>query len=605
MLAITLAGAAPLLAQKFYEVNNLLLKEQLAYKEVESRQKVLNGLSSVVNALGYLHYSDRTADRVLSGIAAYEDYRDKTIRTVSIKILEPFGVSIDNTYNNNLTKFQKFANSIQITTREWVIKNDLLFKPGERLNPVLIADTERNLWQRGTFKDLKIIVHTADEDPGLVDILVLVQDRWSWSVFTSVTMTSIGTGIQFQNLAGLPQGFKQGVSLNFRKDNLYTVFGSYSYDNIAGSRVDASIYYQYENFAKGMEVDVQRKFFSAKPQWAGHIKGSFYKQSALASTLVTNTVATNIMFNTQDLWLARSVKLPGALGERQELLRLIISSRFERMHYIKRPFAISADGAYSYFNYNNYFLSIGLANWDYYQDRNVYYINAAEYFTKGFNIAFIGGLNDDEQLGKRFYSGVRFDYGKNFPKFGYLYFDYTYGGYTKRNEYQQILGRLKTVYYSHLFKVGKTHVRQLITTITNMGFNRPLGKEIIVNNNNGVRGLFSNYKRGKTTFALSLETDFNADFKVLGFSSCLYFFADWAFLGNKEVLLARNFTQAYGMGLRLRNMSMGIDYLEISFAYYPGLNVPEQKPYNIIGTDVNDRALLQNNLFVPTILEAE
>lgn len=605
LLAITLAGAPLLHAQRYYEANNVLLNEQLAYKEVESRQKMLNGLNTCMKVLSYLNYSDRRADRVLSGIDAFEPYRDKTIRNIDITILEPYGVSIDNPFNNHLTKFQKFANNVQIGTREWVVQNDVLFKEGEKVNPILFADTERNLWERGTFKDLKIFVHEVDENPDEVDVVIVVQDRWSWNIYANAGMDRINTGVQFKNFLGLPHTINQGIALNYRKDNLYTVYGGYYYQNINRSQVDVGVSYKYENFKKGAELEVVRQFYSAKPQWAGHLIADFYKENATASTLTANTVATNVMYNSQDVWLARSMKLPGAVGKKFELLRFIVSARFERMHYIQRPFTRSEDGAYSYFNHHNYFVSFGLANWDYYQDRNVYYINRAEYFTKGFNIAFIGGLNTDEELGNRFYSGLRFEYGKNFPKFGYLYFDYTYGGYTKRNEYQQILGRLKTIYYSRLFKVGKTHVRQLITTITNMGFNRPLGKEIIVNNTNGVRGLFSNYKRGNTTFALSLETDFNADFKVLGFSSCLYFFADWAFLSNKELQLSRNFTQAYGLGLRLRNMDMGIDYIEISFAYYPGLNVPEQKPYNIIGHYENDRAPTKNNLFVPTVLEAE
>jgi hypothetical protein len=604
-MAVAVMVSLPLFAQRVYDAPGQLRTEQLAYKQVESRQKMLNGLNTLMKVVGYLNYSDRSADRAVSGVEVFEPYRGKEIRNVDVRILEPYGVSIDNPFNNQLTKFQKFANKVQVGTREWVVRNDLQFKTGETVDPILFADTERNLWKRGTFKDLKIFLHTTDEDPGMVDVIVVVQDRWSWNIYANAGMDRINAGVQFKNFLGLPHSIQQGVMLNYRKDNLYTVYGGYSYNNINRSQVDMAVEYTYENFTKGVELNIERDFFSAKPQWAGHLFADFYKESATASTLTSNTVKTNTMYNSQDVWLARSMKLPGAVGRKFELLRFIVSARYERMHYIARPFTRSEDGAYSYFNHSNYFLSFGLANWDYYQDRNVYYLNRAEYFAKGFNIAFIGGFNDDEELGKRFYSSVRFDYGHYFNKVGYLYFDYTYGGYTKKDAYQQALSRLKTVYYSQLYKLGKTHVRHVITTITNMGFNRPLGKEIIVDNSNGVRGLFSNYKRGNTSFALGLETDFNADFKVLGFTSCLYFFADWAFIGKSELNLTNKVTQAYGLGLRLRNMDMGIDYIEISFAYYPGLNVPEQKPYNIIGDYKNDHALIKNNLFVPEVLEAE
>ena len=573
-------------------------------KNQRVKKKVVNGLSKTLIYVSYLSYSDRKVDRPLHGPEEYEAYRGKRIRNIDIRIIEPYGATIDKPVTDHYTKFQKFANKIQIRTKDWVVRNDLLFKQGDKIDPILIADTERNLWERETFKDLKFFVEPVDDNPEEVDIVIMLQDRWSWGINTVLAYNSVAAGIQFKNFMGLPQSISNYISFNFRKDNFYTLLGSYRYENIKRTHIDAIVKYQYDNFNKGVWLNINRNFFSANSQWAGHIQGSFQHQSAAEPNSLGQAIPTNVTFNTQDIWLARAFKLPG-LGPKMDLTRLIVSGRMTRTQYTARPFEVSQDGSQIFLNRTSFLGSIGLANWDYYLDHSVYYLDQAEYFGKGFNPSLIFGYDQDEQLGRRFYSGAQIDYGAYIKGFGYFDTRASYGAFSKKRVYEQILGKLSENFYSAPVKLGRRFLmRQFVSGSVSLGFNRPENKELIMNNANGVRGIFVNYIQGTRSYVLNLETDVYPTFKILGFSGAAFCFADLAFM-QQGPLTSGTLTQGYGIGLKLRNLTMGIGYFEITFAYYPKLSIPIIKPYAIIGGFENSRAISANNLFVPAVLTTD
>jgi hypothetical protein len=402
---------------------------------------------------------------------------------------------------------------------------------------------------------------------------------------------------------GLPQSISNYVSFNFRKDNFYSLSGGYTYENIKRTHIDIKASYQYDNLNKGVWFKAQRNFFSANSEWAGHVFGSYQHQSAALPNDLGQAIPTNVTFNYQDVWLAKAFKLP-ALGPSFDLTRLIVSGRMYRNQYTNRPFEVSPDGSQIFLNRTYVLGSIGLANWDYYLDHSVFYLDQAEYFGKGFNPSLIFGYDYDEQLHQRFYSGAQMDYGRFAKGVGYFDTRASYGGFMKRSVYDQILGKISENFYSVPVKLGRRFMmRQFISGSVSLGFNRPENKELIMNNYNGVRGIFVNYVQGNRNYVLNLENDVYPTFKILGFSGAAFAFADFAYMQQNSIT-SGTFTQGYGVGLKLRNLSMGIGYFEITFAYYPKLSIPI-KPYAVIGNFINTRAIGADNLFEPSVLTTD
>ncbi|MFN8308979.1 MAG: hypothetical protein U0T73_03360 [Chitinophagales bacterium] len=574
-------------------------KKERDPKTDEKRKKILKGLNKSFQFLAYLNYSDRRVDRPLDGIGVFEAFRGKTINRVDVRVLYPYGINLDSPNVYHPTKFQKFANSTQFRTRNWVIENELLFHPGEEVDPIAMADSERNLWAKNIYKDVKFVVTMIDSNT--VDITVLIRDKFNWSIASNIDYDKFTLGAEMRNVLGLPHQIGAYLSLNFRPDNLYTVSGTYSYNNIKSSFIDATAYGSYDKFQQGGGISIKRKFFSSKPQWAGHFKFNYYNQNQSAPALLSNPIPTKVQYNTVDFWMAKSFKFPGAFGERFPMLRLIGSTRFYRIDYVRRPYMHNESRSQNFVDQTTMLGSIGFARWDYYVDHRVYGLGPAEYFTKGLNAALIAGFQQDEELQERFYSGFALEYGKFFNKTGYLLTQVKYGGFSKPKEYQQVLLQWKNNFYTLPMKMGKCHVRQFFTTDINLGFNRPYGKEIVVNQYNGITGLYSTSLRGARSFAFNYEVDFLADFKVLGFNSSVFVFSDLVLLQQASVK-SNYFQSSVGFGLRLRNLNFGIDFLQIMFAYYPNLNVPEARQYNVLGNYLNDRLPARNDLFLPNIL---
>lgn len=70
----------------------------------------------------------------------------------------------------------RLVNRLHIPTREYVVRRELLFAPGDRYDSILVAETDRNLRGLGVFRD--VVIDTATTDSGLV-ASVVTRDGWS------------------------------------------------------------------------------------------------------------------------------------------------------------------------------------------------------------------------------------------------------------------------------------------------------------------------------------------------------------------------------------------------------------------------------------------
>jgi hypothetical protein len=56
---------------------------------------------------------------------------------------------------------------------------------------------------------------------------------------------------------------------------------------------------------------------------------------------------------------------------------------------------ISEDNSLSFINSTTYMVEVGMARWDYYTEQNINELVETEYFTMGFNIAFLSGFSKE------------------------------------------------------------------------------------------------------------------------------------------------------------------------------------------------------------------
>jgi hypothetical protein len=561
-------------------------------------RKANSTLKKTIHYLSFTEYNDKKVDRPLPGPAAFEKIKGKKINTITIKILEPFGVDIDDPKNYHPTKLQTFANKVQTPTRSWVIRNELLFQEGDTVNPLAFSDSERNLWLKNVYKDIKFAITPVDSNQ--IDVVIYIRDRWNWSLASDIDFHRLTTGPVFSNMFGFPQSFGVAASFNYDLDNPYTLAAAYMYSNIAATHIDATLTGRFDNVQRGGQLFVNRPFFSGKTVWAGHVALSYYDQQYISLSPEGPAVLEPNKVNTQDFWMARTFDLPGNLSKKHPLYKLIAAARMIRVDYPQRPYIYSSDGTISFLDYTTIVGGIGFAQWDYYVDHNIYTLVQSEYYPKGLSGALLGGFQDDELLQRRTYLGAAMQYGYYFKDKGYILSQFKYGGFPVYNNYSQLLVDWRNTFYTIHERVGRASLRQIFNLYGRWGYDRPFGRDIYVDNFTGLRGLYTNQLRGNTTYAFDYEVDFYAPKKILGFNTVMFVFTDFALI--QQTVKDNTFQPGMGVGFRFRNVSLNIDFIQLMIAYYPGLNIPYQTPYNLVGSSNNDRQPQNRDLFEPTIL---
>jgi hypothetical protein len=71
-----------------------------------------------------------------------------------------------------------FLNAFHVTTKEKVVRRELLFEPGQPFDPELVGESERNLRSMGLFSAVRVIP-LRSTNPGAVALLVATKDLWS------------------------------------------------------------------------------------------------------------------------------------------------------------------------------------------------------------------------------------------------------------------------------------------------------------------------------------------------------------------------------------------------------------------------------------------
>ena len=155
----------------------------------------------------------------------------------------------------------RIANKIHFTTREEVVRRELLLSPGDRYTQLRALESERNLRGLGFFRRAEI--RSAPRADGTTDLLVRTQDSWTTNVQLSVGTEGgdsfINYGVAEDNLLGY------GKSLSFLRSHSgarQRSEVSYLDPRLAGSRFRLTPFYARTNHGDSVGTEVVQPFFS-------------------------------------------------------------------------------------------------------------------------------------------------------------------------------------------------------------------------------------------------------------------------------------------------------------------------------------------------------
>lgn len=508
-------------------------------------------------------------------INPFEKYDGKVIGKITIKKLEIFGPSVNDTTRKG-SKIEHFASkTFHYNTRERVIRQSfLLFKEGDHLNPQTLKDNERLLRANAIIHDARILVIERKDVTWMVDILILIQDVWSINFDVSASgLNDFAFGVEDRNFQG--RGHSLLNKVTWRADDPYQRFGLrsiYTIPYIGQSFITGQVRAIYERDLTQFAAKINRPFLTTETRNAGSFELGYVKTREY-KRLIINKIDSSLVYQVgsfySDVWYGRSFIID-ALNRNK---RVIVAARRSSFDHTKRP-EVRADTNKIYWNRTTWLGSIGYSNRNYQRDILVYGFGRTEDVPVG-NLFSLTFGTENTEFGNRNYAGIQFAKGMYLPKNqGYFYVLANTGTYLKQKEFQQGTIGVQSFYFSKLMKLGKAHGRQFINLGFTYGINRDALDYLNISGTDGILGVNSEGLRGDKRLTLGFESVLFSHKSVFGFRVAHFAFANLGLVSLKDnPLISSKLYQGYGIGFRLRNENLTFNTFQIRLGYYP--NIPD------------------------------
>lgn len=163
------------------------------------------------------------------------------------------------------------ANGLHITTRNGVVRRELLFRPGEPYDSARVAETARNLRSLGIFR--LVTIDTVRSDSGLV-VRVTTGDGWSTRPLFNIQ----STGGKFSPTLGLEEvnflGTATLASIRYKSDpDRSTVTTVFRQPRLFAGRVGLSFLYAHLSDGDIGQAQLTKPFFSLSSRSSWQIGG--------------------------------------------------------------------------------------------------------------------------------------------------------------------------------------------------------------------------------------------------------------------------------------------------------------------------------------------
>jgi outer membrane protein assembly factor BamA len=194
-----------------------------------------------------------------------------------------------NVFENNLQTSNNFiyklGNKFHVVTNDRIIRQEVLFKPGQPYDSLAFAQSLRNIRALEFIGEVKTAVDPVAQDS--VDIAITTEDLWT--TIAGLSSESGGGNIKIaaygdeRNIAGLGIGLETTVQYSEDKDNGFSIK---TYDNrFLGTRDIASVFLSRFKFSRQFDLSLNRPFYRPQTRYSFAVAAQFdrYRQRLFSS----------------------------------------------------------------------------------------------------------------------------------------------------------------------------------------------------------------------------------------------------------------------------------------------------------------------------------
>lgn len=511
------------------------------------------------------------SDSVDQELLSYEYYRtfeDKVIGSITIKSLDVFGPDFSDTTKTTTLWLEKAANKLHSKSNLSVIKKNLWIKEGQVVDPDLIMDNERLLRSLPYLKDVRIIIKPRPLNDNMVDLLILTKDVFSFGLSGSVGSINKGeVGIYDKNIFGI--GHEIGVKLIGNTDLVPHIGleAYYGINNFDGNFVNFMAGYANNYIRDGFFISFERDFLRPQSVYAGGLTAyrSFRANNINLNDLVTSPTPLDYLY--LDAWYGRRLKRE--INSDDDRFQVNVSGRVRYTSFNDRPLP-DVNNKQFFANSTLYLGSISFSHRSYERDHLIYSYGITEDIPKGYLHELVFGY-DHNEFGDRWYSHLFLSTGNLFRnKPFYFYTSLGIGTFWKPTGTEQGMADFKANFISPLFVIWNSPTRQFIKLNYTRGINRFEIENLLLSDNDGIRGFGSEIGKGKQRLALNVENVFFQKRSIVNFRTAFFSFFDVGIVGPaNESIFKQNYYAGIGLGLRIRNENLIFKTIQVRLAFYP------------------------------------
>ena len=517
-----------------------------------------------------------------------------TISQIRIIRLDPFGTSITDSTEHNVNWLNKAGNAIHISTREFIIRNALLFKEGDIINSYRLADTERYLRSLRYIGDARVTATPVSDNEA--NVTVIIQDILPYSLSFGTNFSSQANfAVTNRNIIGLGVDLRVGAFINSYKDRLMGYEATLRLPNIGNSFVSFQADYvdRYENQLHGLTL--QREFYAPTTKYAGHL--ILYNARTPVRYFTSNGTYSRenpltVRYHYLDTWLGRSFQIDKNPFNKQRK-NITVSMSAQQIRFIDRP-ENSEELYYKFQNRTTYLASLAYSQQAFYKTNLIYNFGRTEDIPYGYLLSISGGKEINE-LYNRPYLGTNVSAGYFLQRFGYVSGAFSYGSFFHHGADQGALD-FELNYFTPLYVIGNYRHRTFVNgQYTRQLYNR-LDDQLVIDGEYGIPGFRNDSVLGRHRLNLSVEQVLFTPWDLFGFRFVIYAFTHLSWLGgyDRSIILSPLYS-SFGIGVRIRNNRLIFNTLQIRLAYFP--NIPKYSRFRYI--EFSKESLLLPRDFMP------
>lgn len=506
-------------------------------------------------------------DRKTLALDYFDPFEGKVIADIRIQALDAFGPTCSDTCAQPANWAERLANGLHTNTSHKTIQKHLLFKVGDLVDPELMYENERLLREQSYIRDARIFIRQDSIYVGLVHVLVMIKDRFSFGVSGGLNSTQAGDiKVYDRNILGVGHELSVSMLGHVNKEPYLGFETFYKMNNIAGKFLDIKVGYMNSYRREGMLADLQKPFYLPTTRWGyGATSARMFRIDRISeSNPVEVKDPLNLSYNS--VWAGHGFCLN---PKGKQYTQGVVSASISNWNYFEEP-SVSAENKYFFANHTLYLLGLSINQRRYIQDQLIYSYGITEDIPEGFKNELVYGW-DVNEYGNRQYLHLFSSNGNLLlNRAGYFYSSAGIGGYFAHKRFEEGQVELYLNFISKLNTAGRKRVRTFATLDYRLGIRRYDIENLELGTDDLVRGFHSDIAVGKQRLGFKLEHVIFMPQQFYKFNIALFGFADAGLIGtNRDWIFRQNFYSGLGVGLRLHNENLVFETFRIRLAFYP------------------------------------